>query len=106
MSRLKCAAPRLKPAKQGLAFPEKKAEPFYSTPEFREWRDLVIKRAGNACQGKNCGRTGVRLFADHIKEIRDGGEKLDLSNGQALCGSCHTLKTVAEKSRRHSNIRD
>jgi 5-methylcytosine-specific restriction endonuclease McrA len=99
MGRLKCAAPRLQPAKQGLAIPEKKADPFYSTPEFREWRDLVIKRAGNACE--KCGRRGVRLFADHIKEIRDGGARLDPANGQCLCGSCHTLKTGAERASRY-----
>jgi hypothetical protein len=100
MARLKCAAPRLQPAKQArLAIPEKKADPFYSTPEFREWRDLVITRAGNACE--KCGRRGVRLFADHIKEIRDGGARLDPVNGQSLCGSCHTLKTGAERARRH-----
>jgi 5-methylcytosine-specific restriction enzyme A len=99
MGRLKCAPPRLRAAKQGLAIPEKKADPFYSTPEFRDWRDLVIKRAGNACE--ECGRRGVRLFADHIKEIRDGGARLDLANGQSLCGSFHTLKTGAERARRH-----
>jgi hypothetical protein len=98
MGRLKCAAPRLQPAKQGLAVPEKKADAFYSTPEFREWRDFVITRAGKTCE--KCRRTGVRMFADHIKEIRDGGERLDPRNGQCLCGSCHTFKTSAERAKR------
>jgi 5-methylcytosine-specific restriction endonuclease McrA len=99
MGRLKCAAPRLQPAKQGLTIPEKRADAFYSTPEFREWRDIVITRARNTCE--KCGRRGVRLFADHIKEIRDGGARLDPANGQCLCGSCHTLKTGAERAVRY-----
>ena len=106
MGRLKCAPPRLSPAKMGLAIPEKKADPFYLTPEFREWRELVIKRAGFKCEVPSCGRTGVRLFADHIVEIRDGGARLDPANGQSLCGSCHTRKTSAERTLRYSKVRN
>jgi len=41
------------------------------------------------------------MFADHIKELSDGGERFALSNGQCLCGSHHTLKTNRERARRH-----
>ena len=40
---------------------------------------------------------GTRLFADHIVELRDGGNPFELANGQALCGSCHTIKTMQAK---------
>lgn len=78
----------------------KEAEAHYATPEHRAWARQVIERAHGRCQGKACGRTGVRLFADHIVERRDGGASLDVRNGQALCGSCHTRKTTAERAKR------
>lgn len=72
----------------------------YGTAEHQDWSRAVIARAGGMCQGKGCGRTGVRLFADHIVELRDGGAPYDLANGQALCGSCHTRKTAAARAAR------
>ena len=56
----------------------------------------MLKRAGFRCQ--ICGKidTGRPLHADHIKPIAEGGEKLDLQNGQALCHSCHSRKTATE----------
>ncbi len=80
--------------------PPKVAQPWYLTPEHRLWAKTVIARAGGQCQ--RCSRTGVRLYADHIREIKDGGARLDLANGQALCPSCHTRKTNAERDRRQA----
>jgi 5-methylcytosine-specific restriction enzyme A len=71
----------------------------YKTAAHQEWRARVLRRAGNRCEG--CGRgPGVPLQADHIVELSDGGDPLALSNGQALCGSCHTAKTHSEKKAR------
>ena len=78
--------------------PEKERAHHYGTPEHREWSRQVINRAGGMCQGRGCGRTNTRLYADHIIELKDGGAPLDLRNGQALCGSCHVRKTA--KARR------
>jgi hypothetical protein len=78
----------------------KTADPHYLTPEHRAWRAAVIRRAGGLCQAPRCGRAGVRLFADHIRELQDGGAPLDVANGQALCGRCHAFKTVRERARR------
>lgn len=69
----------------------------YKTKVHKTWAEKVKDRAGHACQ--RCGRTKVRLFADHIKEVADGGT-WDLANGQALCGSCHTIKTLAARAKR------
>ena len=40
------------------------------------------------------------MFADHIVELLDGGDPLDVSNGMLLCGKHHTLKTNRERDKR------
>jgi hypothetical protein len=73
----------------------KVADPFYSS---REWRTLlarVIARRGRRCE--TCGRTGCRIFGDHIEELQDGGARLDEGNVRLLCGACHTTKTAARR---------
>jgi len=82
--------------------PPKQVDAELQTPEHQRWRAEVIRRAGGVCQGPNCGRSGVRLFADHIVERQDGGARLDPANGQALCGSCHTAKTARARAVRHA----
>lgn len=85
-------------ARGGLSVPAPQRDnSAYKTAEHKAWSVKVKAHAGLACQ--RCGRSGVRLYADHIKEISDGGT-WDLSNGQALCGSCHTIKTLAERAKR------
>lgn len=81
----------------------KVADSIYHTPEYAVWRAAVIARAKGQCEDPTCKAThrpGQRLFADHIKELRDGGAPFDLANGMARCGSSHTLKTMAERARR------
>src|SRR6185437_11918321 len=94
-------APRLgKLDTRSVRPPAKEADSFYLTPEYKRWRKLVIARAGGMCEQRGCGRAERRMFADHIKEIKDGGSPYDPANGQCLCGSHHTLKTVAMRARR------
>jgi hypothetical protein len=76
----------------------KQVDPHYSTPEHRRWREAVTARAAGRCE--KCGRSDGRLFADHIVELADGGAPFALSNGQALCGSCHSTKTATERQGR------
>ena len=78
--------------------PPKTADSIYQTPEYAEWRKLVVGRAHGLCQ--KCGTGGGRLFADHKIELKDGGAPFDPANGQALCGSCHTTKTAAHRAQR------
>jgi signal transduction histidine kinase len=40
------------------------------------------------------------MYADHIIELRDGGQPFDLNNGQCLCASHHELKTMQARARR------
>lgn len=85
--------------------PAKKADAELLTAAHRQWAEAVKRRAGYRCEAIECGvRCGVqapsRLFADHIIERRDGGEALDIDNGQCMCGRHHTLKTASERARR------
>ena len=102
MSRLPVARPRLGmlDPRTARAMP-KQAAAHYLTPEHKAWRSAVVARAGGCCQA--CGRSGVRLYADHVVELRDGGAPLDPSNGQALCGACHTRKTAAARAVRQGS---
>jgi 5-methylcytosine-specific restriction endonuclease McrA len=49
-----------------------------------------------------CGAAGseVRLYVDHVVELKDGGAWLDPLNAQVLCGSCHNKKTAEVKQAR------
>ena len=88
---------------QTAALPAKVADPIYGTAEYRRWRGIVIGRAGGRCRDPHCAqpfRAGIRLFADHVVELKDGGAPFDPDNGLARCGACHTRKTVAERARR------
>lgn len=81
----------------------KEVDPHYLTPEHQAWRAEVISRAGGRCQYLGCGRKEQRMFADHIKERSDGGEPYDVRNGQCLCGSHHTLKTIRKRAERFAD---
>lgn len=82
-----------------VELPPKQRADHYATPEHLAWRRAIIARAGGMCE--RCGRANVRLFADHVRELRDGGDPLDLANGQALCGRCHTEKTNTARANRY-----
>lgn len=83
----------------------KATDAFYSTNLHREWRRQVKNRARGRCEwvlagGQVCGAREMKMYADHIVERKDGGAEHDLSNGQCLCASHHTLKTALEKKTR------
>jgi hypothetical protein len=102
---LRLVRPTVARASITTATPEKKqVDPYYLSPEHQRWRQEVLLRARRRCEAINCKTAkrgaGGRLFADHIVEIKDGGSRLDVTNGQALCPRCHTLKTVAARAAR------
>ncbi|KXV36273.1 HNH endonuclease [Gluconobacter japonicus] len=78
--------------------PPKTADAFYVSKEWRSLMATILKQRGRVCE--RCGRTGCRIFGDHIIELKDGGAKLDPLNVQLLCGSCHTAKTAQARARR------
>ena len=59
-------------------------------------RLAVFHRDGFRCV--QCGRAG-RLECDHVKPVREGGARFDLSNLQTLCRDCHFRKTGRENER-------
>jgi len=83
--------------------------PIYDSPEFRQWRAIVVARANGQCEaivnGVRCSKSAPqhRMYADHIIELRDGGSLTDPNNGQCLCRSHHELKTVAMRKQRLAN---
>lgn len=57
------------------------------SPEVARWRRVVLKRDHGICQ--RCGSC-EDLEAHHlIRWADDPSLRLDLDNGQTLCGSCH-----------------
>jgi len=90
----------------------KKADPFYASPEFRAWRAKIVARAGGRCEaheyGHRCTKAqpAHRMFADHVHEIRDGGEQFNPSNGQCLGGPHHLMKTAQVRRERVKTFDD
>jgi hypothetical protein len=78
----------------------------YGSAEHKAWRKSVMERAGWRCEGLDDGvrcvrcAPAARLFADHIVELKDGGNRFDVANGRALCAVHHTLKTNEAKRER------
>lgn len=99
MARLKCLPSRLSVVDTRIARPAPKtADPFYLSQPWRSLMSRLVEQRGRRCQ--SCGREGVRVFGDHIRELKDGGAPLDPSNIQLLCGSCHTAKTAKARAAR------
>ena len=87
--------------------PPKQMDPVYNTPAFKAWRAAVVSRAGGRCEaldqhGVRCSRAQPehRIYADHIRELRDHGSLTDINNGQALCAVHHEHKTLAARATR------
>jgi len=61
--------------------------------DHRKWRAAVLAR-DPIC--KACGKSRA-TFADHVIPLNQGGAKLDLANGQGMCGPCHQAKRGRER---------
>lgn len=97
--RLKCVPAGLTAIDTRIARPApKRSDPFYQTPAWRKLMSVLIESRGAVCQ--QCGRTGTRLFGDHVQELKDGGATLDPANVKLVCGSCHTKKTIKARAAR------
>lgn len=88
-----------------IKLPEKRVDGFYVSPAWRGLMQEIIAERGRRCQDPDHDptrpRTGVRIFGDHIREMRDAPHlALDKGNILLRCGSCHTRKTTAERARR------
>lgn len=105
MTKLRMMPARLKTIDTRTVKPApKRADPFYLSPEWRKLMAEIIAERGRVCQDPTCdGRThhaGMRIFGDHIVELRDGGAPLDKRNIMLRCGASHTRKTAAARAER------
>lgn len=107
MATLRNVSPRLVAVDTRVARPAPKvADPFYLSAEWRRLVARLIQERGHRCQ--SCGRTHnpdgsrVRLFADHVRELKDGGAPLDPANIRLLDGRCHATKTMSARSMRQA----
>ena len=99
MGRLSLLPTRLQPTRQQrTAQPVKVADSFYKSPQWLAAREESIALHFGFCA--HCERRPSRLFVDHIVELKDGGEPLEQSNLEPLCGSCHSLKTAKARAQR------
>ena len=84
--------------------PPKTVDDFYSSMEWRHLVAAIIRARGRRCE--ECGKThdadgrSVRIYADHIAELRDGGAPLDPKNVRLLDAKCHGKKTARERAKR------
>src|SRR4051812_36510820 len=77
---------------------EKQADPFYTSAEWKALMRQIIKARGRRCEDDRHdmanAREGIRLYGDHVIEIKDGGARLDPSNVLLRCAPCHGRKTA------------
>lgn len=73
---------------------------FYDSKEWRELRAYYIRRYPLCKWCEEEGLTKPADVVDHIKEISDGGEKLNINNLQGLCHKHHNQKTNWERAKR------
>jgi 5-methylcytosine-specific restriction protein A len=104
--KLRLAKPILAAAPPSVKTVPKHTNAFYLTPEWRRLVGDLVHQRGRRCE--KCGQLRdqdgrpIRVFGDHVIELRDGGALLDPSNVQLLCGSCHAKKSIAERIKRYS----
>lgn len=86
-----------------LKAPEKVADSFYSSPEWKELMRQIFKERGRRCQDEACKtprNVWGKLYGDHIVELKDGGAPLDKANILIRCAPCHAAKTLEERRKR------
>ena len=67
------------------------------------WRKAVLTRDKHQCQLRYSTCTGKATEADHIINVKAGGNRTDVTNGQATCTNCHKRKTQAEATAARAN---
>ena len=81
----------------------KQADSFYLSPEWKAFRNQLIKERGWRCEDPKCETprdSWKQIYGHHIVEITDGGPKLDRRNVLLACGVCHGRVTRENKLKR------
>ena len=79
---------------------------FYHSKAWRMTRRFYIKNNALCEQCTREGRTTGGQMVDHIKQITLGGSRLDESNLQTLCNTCHAKKSSMEAIEYRKGIKD
>lgn len=69
---------------------------FYSSARWKEVRAGQLREFPLCTMCKANGKVTAATVVDHVKPIRQGGERYEHSNLQSLCWSCHSSKTRLE----------
>lgn len=80
----------------------RKNDPFrklYSSSRWKRIRASHLAREPLCRACKERGRLEAARIVDHISPIRSGGDPFDDANLQSLCWSCHSEKSIKERSR-------
>lgn len=97
---MRIAKPMIGTAPALVGAPVKLADPFYKS---REWIDLVSRiklQRGNRCEVVGCCSGHRIIIGDHIREVKDGGARLDPRNIRLMCLPCHNGKTARSRTER------
>lgn len=70
---------------------------FYNSKAWRNLRANFIQDNPICVMCSKEGKLVPGDHVDHIKPISEGGAKLEPSNLQTLCRSCHSRKTLEEQ---------
>ncbi len=70
---------------------------FYNTQRWKKLRAFFRKRHPLCEECLKEGRLNPSIIVDHIKPIKEGGSPLAWDNLQALCWSCHSMKTLRDR---------
>ena len=79
---------------------------FYQSKQWRMLRRYYIKSNPLCEQCSRENKTTAGQCVDHIKPISLGGNRIDESNLQTLCNSCHAKKSAAEGVEYRKGIKD
>jgi 5-methylcytosine-specific restriction enzyme A len=69
---------------------------FYKTTVWRKTRTVFLAAFPFCAICERAGRLTVATEVDHVQAIRQGGDRLEWPNLQALCKPCHSAKTRKE----------
>lgn len=101
---MRMLGPRVSPVRTYSVAPmPKTADPFYLSADWRKLVEDRIKQRGSRCEDPAHDPTKprqCRVVGDHIREIRDGGARLDPANVMLRCWPCHTRKTAGARAAR------
>ena len=72
---------------------------FYNSKQWKDLRAWFVKRNPLCVECKVNGIAKPVEIVDHIKEVKDGGSMLCVTNLQSMCHRHHNIKTANHRER-------